>query len=342
MSDMKLTRAQIRAVFLDSGFTIKPGHDDLLPYVYKAAEALLRAYTGAAAPQDERAIVLPKIPDPCGKIGLGPGVGYVWDQHQVEDYARAAVLADRAALPAQAVDPVPVRMLPSPDLWRNGDGFQGYTAKPGDGPWYTAETVRALLEAPVQDVAPSAQQASELAADILIQLANEAPINGNNLAQRRVLWAAAQLRSGALQAVAKDVAPSDAPAVSNASIALPWPWETAAQVLADAIDRIEGQDKLKDALRILAAQPAAQPADAQDDMFWDKDNPESDLHAENLGEAIDYLADEIPLNELPIDVTLMRAKRLPNIRVRITGYVDGEGHTYEVITEARTQEGAAS
>ena len=290
MSDMKLTRAQIRAVFLDSGFTIKPGHDDLLPYVYKAAEALLRAYTGAAAPQDERAIVLPKIPDPCGKIGLGPGVGYVWDQHQVEDYARAAVLADRAALPAQAVDPVPVRMLPSPDLWRNGDGFQGYTAKPGDGPWYTAETVRALLEAPVQDVAPSAQQASELAADILIQLANEAPINGNNLAQRRVLWAAAQLRSGALQAVAKDVAPSDAPA----------------------------------------------------DMFWDKDNPESDLHTENLGEAIDYLADEIPLNELPIDVTLMRAKRLPNIRVRITGYVDGEGHTYEVITEARTQEGAAS
>lgn len=247
----------------------------------------LRAAT--AAPQDERDQFEIAVKS---KVGITPvreldGTGYLSPRFSA---IYDGWLLARAALPAQAVDPVPVRMLPSPDLWRNGDGFQGYTAKPGDGPWYTAETVRALLEAPVQDVAPSVQQASELAADILIQLANEAPINGNNLAQRRVLWAAAQLRSGALQAVAKDVAPSDAPA----------------------------------------------------DMFWDKDNPESDLHTENLGEAIDYLADEIPLNELPIDVTLMRAKRLPNIRVRITGYVDGEGHTYEVITEARTQEGAAS
>ena len=291
MSDMKLTRAQIRAVFLDSGFTIKPGHDDLHPYVYKAAEALLRAYTGAAAPQDERAIVLPKIPDPCGKIGLGPGVGYVWDQHQVEDYARAAVLADRAALPAQAVAPAE-QFIGQVVGWVDEGGIVFWNDRaPADGTNLYLAAHPSVQAAPVQDVAPSVQQASELAADILIQLANEAPINGNNLAQRRVLWAAAQLRSGALQAVAKDVAPSDAPA----------------------------------------------------DMFWDKDNPESDLHAENLGEAIDYLADEIPLNELPIDVTLMRAKRLPNIRVRITGYVvDGEGHTYEVITEARTQEGAAS
>lgn len=295
MSDMKLTRAQIRAVFLDSGFTIKPGEDDLMPYVYKAAEALLRAYTGAAAPQDERAIVLPKIPDPCGKIGLGPGVGYVWDQHQVEDYARASVLADRAALPAQAVASVPkglalvpIRLTRAMSDVMDEEGWQWDQLLEVAGA--ITEQQYAELAAPVQDVAPSVQQASELAADILIKLANEAPINGNNLAQRRVLWAAAQLRSGALQAVAKDVA----------------------------------------------------PADAQADMFWDKDNPESDLHAENLGEAIDYLADEIPLNELPIDVTLMRAKRLPNIRVRITGYVDGEGHTYEVITEARTQEGAAS
>ena len=36
-----LSDEQIRAVFLANGFTIKPGCDDLKPYVYKAARALL-------------------------------------------------------------------------------------------------------------------------------------------------------------------------------------------------------------------------------------------------------------------------------------------------------------
>ena len=35
---------QIKAVFLANGFTIKPGCDDLKPYVYKAARALLAAH----------------------------------------------------------------------------------------------------------------------------------------------------------------------------------------------------------------------------------------------------------------------------------------------------------
>ena len=38
------TNAQIREVFLANGFTIKPGHDDLKPYVYEAARELLRRY----------------------------------------------------------------------------------------------------------------------------------------------------------------------------------------------------------------------------------------------------------------------------------------------------------
>lgn len=168
--------------------------------------------TGAAAPQDERAIVLPKIPDPCGKIGLGPGVGYVWDQHQVEDYARAAVLADRAALPAQAVASDHTDYLGHAlELESAAKTVESQTVERAmlAGAHCLRIAQAAALAAPVQDVAPSAQQASELAADILIQLANEAPINGNNLAQRRVLWSAAQLRSAATPAVAKDVAPTD-------------------------------------------------------------------------------------------------------------------------------------
>jgi hypothetical protein len=36
-----MTDAQIREVFLAAGFEIKPGCDDLKPYVYKAARDLL-------------------------------------------------------------------------------------------------------------------------------------------------------------------------------------------------------------------------------------------------------------------------------------------------------------
>lgn len=37
-------RAKIREVLLSHGYTIKEGHDDLKPYVYDAAEALLAAF----------------------------------------------------------------------------------------------------------------------------------------------------------------------------------------------------------------------------------------------------------------------------------------------------------
>lgn len=39
-----MNRKRIREVFLTHGFSIKPGCDDLLPYVYQAAEALLEAH----------------------------------------------------------------------------------------------------------------------------------------------------------------------------------------------------------------------------------------------------------------------------------------------------------
>lgn len=39
----------IRRVFLANGFTIKEGQDDLKPYVYAAARALVNALTGAEA-----------------------------------------------------------------------------------------------------------------------------------------------------------------------------------------------------------------------------------------------------------------------------------------------------
>lgn len=39
---IKPTKAQIRKIFLDAGFTVKQGETDLKPYVYQAASALLK------------------------------------------------------------------------------------------------------------------------------------------------------------------------------------------------------------------------------------------------------------------------------------------------------------
>lgn len=51
-----LSRAVIRSVFLNNGFSIKPGDDDLKPYVYDAAFALLRR-AGRVPPRDEFAYI---------------------------------------------------------------------------------------------------------------------------------------------------------------------------------------------------------------------------------------------------------------------------------------------
>jgi hypothetical protein len=55
-----VTDEQIRDVFLAAGFEIKPGHDDLKPYVYQAARDLLAdTYT------------LDEIARACAAAGIG-------------------------------------------------------------------------------------------------------------------------------------------------------------------------------------------------------------------------------------------------------------------------------
>lgn len=61
---------------------------------------------------------------------------------QVLDAANAALEA-----PAMNAPAAPSLDLPNPDLWRDAEGLRGYTIDPGAGPWYTADTVRALLAA---------------------------------------------------------------------------------------------------------------------------------------------------------------------------------------------------
>lgn len=46
------TREDIRRVLMKHGFTIKDGHEDLKPYVYEAAEALLRELAPLASIPD--------------------------------------------------------------------------------------------------------------------------------------------------------------------------------------------------------------------------------------------------------------------------------------------------
>lgn len=54
-------RATIRRIFMAHGFTIKEGQTDLKPYVYEAAEALLRELSPAVTVPDGYALV-PKEP----------------------------------------------------------------------------------------------------------------------------------------------------------------------------------------------------------------------------------------------------------------------------------------
>lgn len=44
-----MNRDEIRNILLSHGCTIKPGNDDLMPYVYEAAEALIAAEREACA-----------------------------------------------------------------------------------------------------------------------------------------------------------------------------------------------------------------------------------------------------------------------------------------------------
>lgn len=63
------------------------------------------------------------------------------------------------------------------------------------------------------------------------------------------------------------------------------------------------------------------------DMFWTDED-----YTENLHDAVSDEADEhFTFSDLPVETTVSCAKRLPNIRVRITGYTDLDGWQYEVI-----------
>lgn len=61
--DFDERKATIRRVFMAHGFTIKDGQTDLKPYVYEAAEALLRELSPAVAVPEGYALV-PVEPTP--------------------------------------------------------------------------------------------------------------------------------------------------------------------------------------------------------------------------------------------------------------------------------------
>jgi len=87
---------------------------------------------------------------------------------------------------------------------------------------------------------------------------------------------------------------------------------------------------------------AAQPADAQPDMFWDDADTERGLSATSEEEAVQEIAYDATPGDLPFEIVLQRAQMLPNVRVRVTALADddGNGFAYEVIDAARTQGGA--
>lgn len=69
-------------------------------------------------------------------------------------------------------------------------------------------------------------------------------------------------------------------------------------------------------------------------MFWDVSDPER-YGGENLHDAVSYAGDNFTPNEVPFDLTFQAAKRLPDVRVRVTDYSDDSGWKYEVIAASK-------
>ena len=92
--------------------------------------------------------LLDELPDDQPGYTMTPGAKAKWALRRLLD-----------AAPALEAPAAPVPELPGPDLWRDASGLRGYTKDPGQGPWYTAETVRSLLAAaPQAPAAPSVFQ----------------------------------------------------------------------------------------------------------------------------------------------------------------------------------------
>lgn len=96
----KLTREQIREVFMSNGFTIKEGQSDLKEYVYKAAESLLQIASQAEQEQLSNGYVQ-LVPEKCDRIvwkgcyynlPLNPvqPVEQTFDKSELENMAHAA------------------------------------------------------------------------------------------------------------------------------------------------------------------------------------------------------------------------------------------------------------
>lgn len=65
-----ISHDDIKREFLAAGFTIKPGHDDLKPYVYEAARRLL----ALAAAESEKMVAAER--ERCARLCDGIAAGY--------------------------------------------------------------------------------------------------------------------------------------------------------------------------------------------------------------------------------------------------------------------------
>ena len=278
----------------------------------------------------------------------------------------------------------------------------------------------------------------KLALDILMQVADEAPINGNELAQARVLMAASRLRAEAPQVSGNpgqvaDAQPVELQGVSEAIREGDGFWKTCSgchesnegvptgpysralechlgngcgecggigavwdttdyQAMADQmalsmnasqpsaqaqpVSRVDGlhairgdltadlrevfdasgpetQQTVRDVIEYVdswlsvfaqrqnltasapaQAQPSGNAGELEADMFWDVSDPER-YGGENLHDAVSYAGDNFTPNEVPFDLTFQAAKRLPDVRVRVTDYSDDSGWKYEVIAASK-------
>ena len=114
----------------------------------RAAWNARAALTTAAAVPPEGVVMVPvelanRVQESLGEFLMDHG----WSQRDMDtsdDFGAVLLAADPKAEPVPAGEYPP---LPGASLWRDETGIRGYGTDPGTGPWYTADQMRAYVDA---------------------------------------------------------------------------------------------------------------------------------------------------------------------------------------------------
>lgn len=99
------------------------------------------------------------------------------------------------------------------------------------------------------------------------------------------------------------------------------PWPTQEQEIREALAAV---------LKAAVALNAPSETEGEANIYWDAENPENGGE-DCLRDAVNNSLDAFSLEDLPVTLRYMRARKMHDIEVEVTGYDDEEGWKYQVL-----------